>query len=129
MRTRVVVALVVLLGVAPLAAHHWFSANFDASRPFTLTGVVTKFAWTNPHVALYLAVKDGKTGAVTAWMMDMGSPGSLVRLGWSKDTVKAGDAIVVDGIPSRDGNPVGYPYAVTWTGTGRRLSAAAPTGR
>ena len=129
MRTRVVVALVVLLAGAPLAAHHWFSANFDASRPFTLTGVVTKFAWTNPHVALYLDVKDGKTGAVTAWMMDMGSPASLVRLGWSKDTVKAGDAVVVDGIPSRDGQPVGCPYAVTVTGTGRRLSAAPPTGR
>lgn len=128
MRTRVAIAVVACLGAAPLAAHHWFSANFDASRPFTMPGVVTKFAWTNPHVALYLDVKDAKTGVVRGWMMDMGSPASLARLGWSKNTLTIGDAIVVDGIPSRDGTPVGFAYAVTVNATGQRLCAAAAAG-
>jgi hypothetical protein len=118
--------IVVLLTCAPLAAHHWASASFDATRPFTITGVVTKFAWTNPHVALHLDVRDAQTGAVVPWTMDMASPSSLTRLGWSKNAVKPSDTIVVDGIPSRDGSPVGYAYAVTITATGRRLAAAPP---
>ena len=123
------IALVLLLTGAPLAAHHWFSANFDGSRPFTMTGLVTKFAWTNPHVALYLDVKDEKIGTRTAWMMDMGSPSSLTRLGWSKDSLEVGETIVVEGIPSRDGSRVGYAYVVTVAATGRRLPAAPPRER
>lgn len=129
MRRRIVLVVLVLFAGVPLAAHHWFGASFDASRPFRMTGVVTTFAWTNPHAALYLDVKDEKNGAVTAWMMDMGSPGSLARLGWARDAVKAGDAIVVEGIPSRDGSRVGYAYAVTVAATGRRLPAAPPRER
>lgn len=124
MRLRLLPLFVLFLAGATVGAHHWFGASFDASRPFTMAGVVTKFAWTNPHVALHLDVRDGKTGAVTSWMMDMGSPASLARLGWSKATVKAGDAIVVEGIPLRDGNPVGYAYVVTLAATGRRLSTS-----
>lgn len=124
MRLPVALIIALLVGGAPLAAHHWLSASFDARRPFTMTGVVTAFAWTNPHVALHVDVKDAETGAVTAWMMDMGSPSSLARLGWSKRSVTTGDAVVVEGIPSRDGNPVGYAFAVTITATGRRLAAA-----
>jgi len=119
----VVLAVLVLRSGAP-AAHHWASASFDAARPFTLTGLVTKVVWTNPHVALYLEVRDERTSAPVSWMMDMGSPSTLARLGWSKTSVKAGDAIVVDGIPSRDGTRVGYAYAVTMAATGRRLPAS-----
>ncbi|MBI2188436.1 MAG: hypothetical protein HYU37_15145 [Acidobacteria bacterium] len=80
-------------------------------------------------MALYLDVADATTGRATTWLMDMGSPASLARLGWSKATVKAGDRIVVEGIPSRDGSPVGYPYTVTLSATGHRLRAAPPTDR
>jgi hypothetical protein len=120
--------VLVLLGGAPRTAHHWLSASFDASRPFTLTGVVATFSWTNPHVALSLDVTDPASGAVVRWMMDMGSPSSLVRLGWTKSMVTIGETVVVEGIPSRDGRPVGYPYRVTMTATGRRLRAAPPSG-
>jgi hypothetical protein len=129
MRLSAPLAIVLLLAGVPLAAHHWLSASFDARRPFTMTGVVTTFAWTNPHVALHLDVRDKRTGAVTSWMMDMGSPSSLTRLGWSKRALEAGDTIVVEGIPARDGSLVGYAYAVTITATGRRLPAAPTRAR
>lgn len=129
MRLPVALLIALLLSAAPLAAHHWLSASFDARRPFTMTGMVTTFAWTNPHVALRIDVKDAQTGIVTTWTMDMGSPSSLTRLGWSKRSVKPGDTITVEGIPSRDGNPVGYAYAVTIMATGRWLAAAPPRDR
>jgi len=129
MRIRTAVVVSMLLGGAPLAAHHWLSASFDATRPFTMTGVVTAFAWTNPHVAVRFDVRDGRTDAVTNWLLDMGSPASLAPLGWSRSALKPGDTIVVEGIPSRDGMPVGYAYAVTVAATGKRLQAAPPRER
>jgi len=126
MPSRVLPVVLLLLADAPLRAHHWLSASFDPARPFTMTGVVTRFAWTNPHVALHLDVRDETSGVVSAWMMDMGSPSSVAPLGWSKSTLVPGDVIVVEGILSRDGSRVGYAYAVTITATGRRLRASPP---
>src|SRR5882762_10077215 len=88
------VALV--LGVARLSAHHSFAAEFDASKPVKLTGTVTKIEWMNPHAYFYIDVKD-QSGKVINWGMEMGSPNGLMRQGWSRNSMKIGDEVTVEG--------------------------------
>ena len=87
-------------------AHHG-NAAYDDKNPITIKGNVTEFAWTNPHVQIYLDVKDDK-GSVVHWSVETYSPGKLVRAGWSKDSVKAGDAVSINLIPAKSGAPVGF---------------------
>ena len=96
--TEACVLAVVLCGLAiPLSAHHSFGAEYDANGPITLTGVVTKIEWTNPHSHFYLDVTDDK-GNVVNWKFEGYGPGVLYRTGWKKDvTIKAGDMITVFG--------------------------------
>ena len=105
-----------------LSAHHWFNASYDASQTFAMTGVVTRFEWKNPHALFYLSVADGR-GGTTAWLMEMGSPNSLTRAGWSRSTLRVGETVTVEGLASRGGAPMGYPLTVV-TEAGRRLVAA-----
>lgn len=113
-----------LTATAPAAAHHWFTAAFEPATSFSLTGTVSRFEWRNPHVVFYLDVADTKTGAVTTWLMEMGSPNSLDQTGWSRDSLAIGERVVVEGSPAKDGSPVGYPHAITLASTGRRLVPA-----
>jgi hypothetical protein len=83
-------------------AHHSFAAQFDPAKPFTINGAVTKIEWTNPHIYLYVDVKD-TSGAVVNWAVEMGNPLQLVRLGWTRSDMKIGDSITVDGWLARDG--------------------------
>ena len=78
-----------------LSAHHSFAAEFDADKPITLTGIVTKVEWTNPHVWFYVNVKDAETGEVTNWGAEMGPPHGLQRRGWRQDTLKIGEEVTV----------------------------------
>ena len=106
MRARHVVALacVALLFIgARLRAHHAFGAEFDIDRPITLKGMVTKMEWVNPHSWIHLDVKDAD-GKVTPWMIEGGSPNSLLRLGFTMNAVKYGMEIVVDGYQAKDGS-------------------------
>jgi hypothetical protein len=114
-----------LLAAIPVAAHHSFSAEFDAAKPFKLTGVVTKIEWQNPHTFFYLDITDDQTKKVTNWAFEMGSPNGLMRNGWTRNTLKVGDMVTVEGSLARDGSPYGNARAVILTSTGKRLFAAS----
>ena len=128
MRTKLLVAaaaITTLLSTAPVAAHHSFAAEFDASKPFKLTGVVTKVEWQNPHTIFYLDITDEQTKKVTNWSFEMGSPNGLMRNGWTRNTLKVGDVVTVEGSLARDGSPYGNAQAVVLASTGKRLFAAS----
>jgi hypothetical protein len=85
-----------LMTATPAAAHHSFEAEYDSTRTATLTGVVTKFDWINPHAYIFMTIKD-ETGADKQMRVELGPPYSLTRQGWKRDTVKIGDKITVEG--------------------------------
>ncbi len=124
MRTKhpvVLAGIALLLAAVPVAAHHSFAAEFDASKPFKLTGVVTKVEWQNPHTFFYLDITDDTTRKVTNWAFEMGSPNGLMRNGWTRNTLKVGDVVNVEGSLARDGSPFGNARSVVLTSTGKRL--------
>ena len=83
-----------IVTAAPALAHHSFDAEYDASKPVTITGIVTKLDWVNPHAYVYIDSKD-PDGTVRSYKVEMGPPYALVRGGWRRDTVKIGDKITV----------------------------------
>ncbi|HEY3159552.1 MAG TPA: DUF6152 family protein [Vicinamibacterales bacterium] len=128
MRTTFLAAAVaagLLLAAVPVVAHHSFAAEFDADKPFKLTGVVTKIEWQNPHTYFYLDITDERTKKVTNWAFEMGSPNGLMRNGWTRNTLKVGDVVTVEGSLARDGKPYGNARAVILNSTGKRLFAAS----
>ena len=131
MRTRVaiiVAGLGLLLSAGPALAHHAFAAEYDAKKPITLTGTVTKLEWANPHTWFYVDVKDDD-GKVTNWGFEMGSPNVLLRAGWTRNSMKPGEVVTVEGSRARDGSNNGNVKAVTLVSTGQRLFAASSQGQ
>jgi hypothetical protein len=112
------------LAVAPLAAHHSFSAEYDSKKPVTLKGIVTKVEWNNPHVYFYLDVTDDG-GSVTNWALEMGPPNGLERSGWTRNTMKVGDEVIVEGTLAKDGAKQANARSVTMAATGKKLGAAS----
>jgi DNA/RNA endonuclease YhcR with UshA esterase domain len=102
----------VFLAALPVAAHHSFAAEYDADKPVTLKGVVTKVEWTNPHARFYMDVKDAD-GKVTNWNLELASPNVLRRRGWQRDSLKAGDEVTVEGSAARDGSKMANARTVT----------------
>jgi len=113
MRATVAFLIVgVLLSVVPVFAHHAFNAEFDAGKSMRWVGTVTKVEWTNPHARFYIDVKD-QNGVVTNWNFEMGSPLQLRRQGWTRDSLKLGDQITVDGYPAKDGAKMASAKKIT----------------
>jgi Family of unknown function (DUF6152) len=104
MRKRFVVlaiAVGLLLGGVPVFAHHSFAAEFDVKQPVTLKGTVTKVEWTNPHVWIYIDVTN-ESGAVEHWQCENGAPNALARMGWTRNSLKTGDQISVEGFRAKN---------------------------
>jgi hypothetical protein len=98
-----VAGLGLLAATLPLAAHHSFAAEFDSAKAVSLQGVVTKLDWMNPHIWIYLDTKD-ESGAMAHWQCEGGPPNTLTRNGWTKDSLKIGDQVNIEGFRSKDGS-------------------------
>jgi hypothetical protein len=125
------IGFVLALGIASAGralAHHSFAAEFDITKPVTLTGKVTKIEWTNPHAFLFIDVQDKQTGTVTNWEIEMGSPNGLTRLGWTRSLLKAGDEVTIEGSLGRTKANLANARSVVMTATGKKLGAGSSEG-
>jgi hypothetical protein len=112
-----------LTAVAPLLAHHAFSAEFDQSKPIKIAGEITRLEWVNPHAWIFIDSK-GPDGKVVGWRFEMGAPNALLRAGWSKSDIKPGTAVTISGFQARAGGSVGNAFQVRLP-DGRDLFAAS----
>lgn len=119
---RIAALLGLVAGAYPVAAHH-ATSMFDHAKVVTINGVVKELHWTNPHVGIYVdVIKEGEPAAL--WVIEMTSPGNLVRAGgWTRNSVKPGDKVVIDMAPLRDGKKGGALKKVTLVETGKFLTA------
>ena len=118
-----VVCIVALLVVIPVYGHHPFSAEYDANKPVSMMGTVTKVDWENPHAHIYMDVK-GDNGETAHWTMELANPQKLTNLGWKKDTVKMGDQITITGWQARDGSNRANVNTVTLA-DGKKMAAGS----
>jgi len=110
---------VLFMSAAPVFAHHAFAAEFDAKRPVKLRGTVSKMEWINPHAWIHVDVK-GEDGNVVSWMIEAGTPNTLFRRGFTKNSLAQGTEILVDGYQAKDGSNRANGRDVTFT-DGRKL--------
>ena len=110
-----------LAAAIPVSAHHSFTAQYDSTKPITVTGTVTKIEWTNPHARFYIDVKDAN-GTVTNWELELGSPNTLIRYGWKRDSMKVGESVTVEGYLARDGSKTANAKTVKFTDGRTRAS-------
>jgi hypothetical protein len=115
-----------LLAAIPAPAHHSFAAEFDSQQRVSITGVVTKVEWTNPHVWFWVNVKNETTGNIVNWGAEMGSPNALSRNGWTSNTMTVGMVVSFTGSRAKDGSNRVNTSVVTVNG--KRLGAASSEG-
>lgn len=106
-----ILSLSTLLAI-PAFAHHSFAAEYDANKPVKLNGTISKVEMVNPHGWIYVDVK-AADGTVTHWACETGAPNALIRRGWTRDSLKPGDAVVVDGFKAKDGTNTMNARSVT----------------
>jgi Family of unknown function (DUF6152) len=130
MKARVLAVVVGAIALAasamPLFAHHSFAAEFDGTKQVNLTGVVTKVEWMNPHTYFYVDVKDPQTGKVENWACEMGSPNGLTRQGWTRNTLRVGMVVTMEGTRAKDGSTRANARNVLVDG--KKLGAASSEG-
>jgi hypothetical protein len=114
-------AAVFTLGATVAWTHHAFTAQYDVDKPISVTGVVVKIEWLNPHAYFYVDVTDEVTGEVVTWASEMGSPVALLRRGWTRNSMRIGDVVEVDGIVARDGSASLNAQSIMLTDTGQKL--------
>jgi hypothetical protein len=119
----VLAGIVCALAAAPAFAHHSFAAEYDSTKPVTLKGLVTKMEWMNPHARFYVDVKD-ESGAVTNWELELGSPNGLMRRGWTRNSLKPGDSVIIEGYLAKDGSKLANARQVTLS-DGRKIFAGS----
>lgn len=119
-----IAAFSLLLAAPSVWAHHAFAAEYDSSKPVTLSGTVTKIEWTNPHARFYVDVKDAQ-GQVLNWDFELSSPNALIRRGWTRNALKLGDTVTVTGYLAKDGAHMANAREVTM-GDGRKVFAGSP---
>ena len=119
-----VVGLGMFLAARPTVAHHAFAAEFDADKPVKLTGAVTRLDWTNPHAWIYVDIKD-ETGKVANWGFELASPNGLMRSGWTRFSLKAGDVVTIEGSRAKNGSNNANAQTVIVASTGQKLFSGA----
>jgi len=120
-------ALILVVAAAiPAFAHHSFSAQYDRSKPITLTGPVTKVDWINPHARFFVDVKDA-TGKAANWEVELAAPAMLMRRGWTKNSLKVGAVVTVNASLAKDGSKLANASTVTLS-TGEKVFAGSSGG-
>jgi len=118
------IGAVFLSAVVAAAAHHSFAAEFDLNRPLKLMGSITKIEWTNPHAWMFMDAKND-TGGSDSWAIELVGANGLLRRGWTRDSIKVGDVVNVEGFGARDGSNTGNASVIIMTSTGERLYASS----
>src|SRR3981189_696155 len=126
--SRLVLSLgfvLVLAGISSstVLAHHSFAAQYDRSKPNTITGPVTKVEWINPHARFFMDVKD-EAGKVVSWEIELGPPAGLMRRGWTRNSLKVGESVTVNGFLAKDGSNLTKAQTVTLS-DGRKVFAGS----
>jgi hypothetical protein len=121
MRVMLGILAIAFVMVSPIAAHHSWTADYDAAKAVTVKGVVTKVEWTNPHTHFYVEAKDDR-GAVTMWNFEMASTLALERAGWSRKTLQPGEQVTITGFGGRAVTERAIAQTIT-TADGRALFA------
>jgi len=116
----IIVGVTWLLAAVPAVPHHSFAAEFDLNRSIELTGTVTQVQWTNPHAWLHIDVDDDDSNT-QSWAIELLGINTLIRRGWTRDTLKPGDIVSIEGFGARDGRNTGNASAITMVSTGEQL--------